>query len=58
MTKTNNAVLSTMLAVPSAQDAVAWYRSALGAEILWDLGGVAGLRFCDAVFYPHGAHSK
>jgi PhnB protein len=37
------AVISVMLAVPDAPAAVAWYRSALGATVLWDLGSVVGL---------------
>jgi PhnB protein len=37
------AVISLMLAVPDAPAAVAWYRSALGATVLWDLGSVVGL---------------
>jgi PhnB protein len=37
------AVISLMLAVPNAPAAVAWYRSALGATVLWDLGSVVGL---------------
>lgn len=44
-------VLSLMLAVPDATAAVAWYRQALGATLLWDLGGVAGLELGGARFF-------
>jgi PhnB protein len=36
-------VISLMLAVADAPAAVAWYREALGAEVVWDLGSVVGL---------------
>jgi PhnB protein len=36
-------VISLMLAVPDAQAAAEWYRRALGATKLWDLGSVVGL---------------
>lgn len=45
--------VSVMLIVPDATAAVAWYRQALGAEILWDLGGVAGLHVNGAPFFLH-----
>ena len=45
--------LSVMLIVPDADAAVAWYRDALGATVLWDLGGVAGLSIGDAPFFVH-----
>src|SRR5688572_6794504 len=32
-----------MLAVPDADAAIRWYREALGATVLWDVGGVAGM---------------
>jgi uncharacterized glyoxalase superfamily protein PhnB len=35
--------ISVMLAVPDADAAIRWYREALGATVLWDVGGVAGL---------------
>jgi uncharacterized glyoxalase superfamily protein PhnB len=35
---------------------VAWYRRALGAEVLWDLGGVAGLQVAGAPFFLHEAN--
>lgn len=49
----NTAVLSTMLAVPNGAEAVAWYQAALGAEVLWDLHGVAGLSVDGAPFFIH-----
>ena len=47
--------LSVMLIVPDAAAAVAWYRDALGAGVLWDLGGVAGLELGGAPFFLHEA---
>ncbi len=47
--------LSVMLIVPDAATAVRWYQRALGAEVLWDLGGVAGLRVGAAPFFLHEA---
>lgn len=35
--------ISLMLIVPDAEAAIAWYKDALGAQELWDRGGVAGL---------------
>ncbi len=40
---TANTQISLMLAVPSAAAAADWYKRALGARELWNLGGVAGL---------------
>jgi PhnB protein len=45
--------LSIILAVPSGPEAVAWYRLALGAEVLWDLGGVAGMSYQGSAFFLH-----
>ena len=42
--------ISLMVAVPSAAAAVQWYRSALGAAVLWDLGSVVGLSVQGAPF--------
>ncbi|GHH29710.1 hypothetical protein GCM10017774_06130 [Lentzea cavernae] len=42
-----------MLIVPDADAAVAWYRAALGATELWNLGGVAGLEIGGAPFFVH-----
>src|SRR5690349_3831915 len=45
--------ISVMLIVPDATAAVEWYTRALGAETLWDLGGVAGLAVEGAPFFLH-----
>lgn len=45
--------ISVMLIVPDAEVAVAWYKRALGATELWDLGGVAGLEIDGAPFFLH-----
>lgn len=45
--------LSVMLIVPEADAAISWYRSALGATELWNLGGVAGLEVHGAPFFIH-----
>ena len=42
-----------MLIVPDGDQAVAWYKAALGAGELWDLGGVAGLHLQGAPFFVH-----
>jgi len=47
--------LSVMLIVPRAEEAVQWYGEALGAQVLWDLGGVAGLHIGGAPFFIHEA---
>jgi RimJ/RimL family protein N-acetyltransferase/uncharacterized glyoxalase superfamily protein PhnB len=47
--------LSVMLIVPDAGAAVDWYRTALGATELWNLGGVAGLQVEGAPFFLHEA---
>jgi PhnB protein len=44
-------LISLMLAVGDAPKAVAWYKDALGAEELWNLGGVAGLSIAGAPFF-------
>jgi predicted GNAT family N-acyltransferase/uncharacterized glyoxalase superfamily protein PhnB len=44
-------VISVMLAVEDAAAAAAWYRGALGAETLWDLGGVVGLSVQGGPFF-------
>jgi uncharacterized glyoxalase superfamily protein PhnB len=51
MTARANAAISVMLAVPDAPAAVEWYRRALGAELLWSLGSVAGLEVAGAPFF-------
>jgi len=45
--------LSVMLIVPDASTAIAWYKRALGARELWNLGGVAGLVIGEAPFFLH-----
>jgi uncharacterized glyoxalase superfamily protein PhnB len=40
-----------MLAVSDAQAAAEWYRDALGATTLWDLGSVVGLSVEGAPFF-------
>jgi PhnB protein len=53
--ETNRLSLSVMLIVSDAAAAVDWYETALGAVVLWDLGGVAGLHLCGAPFFVHEA---
>ena len=45
--------LSVMLIVSDADAALAWYKDALGATELWNLGGVAGLEINGAPFFLH-----
>jgi PhnB protein len=51
-------VISVMLIVPDAESAVAWYRTALGAAELWNLGGVAGLEIGGAAFFLHEVNPR
>jgi PhnB protein len=51
--RAGSAALSVMLIVADAEAAVAWYRKALGATELWDLGGVAALEIMGAPFLLH-----
>jgi len=44
-------VISVMLAVLDAPKAKEWYKEALGATILWDLGSVVGLEIAGASFF-------
>jgi PhnB protein len=44
-------IISLMLAVTDAQAAAEWYREALGATTLWDLGSVVGLSVDGAPFF-------
>lgn len=44
-----------MLIVPDARAATEWYKTALGADMLWDLNGVAGLDLNSAPFFIHEA---
>lgn len=50
--------ISVMLIVPDADAAVAWYKDALGASELWNLGGVAGLEVDGAPFFLHEVNPK
>jgi len=47
----NTPVISLMLAVTDAPKAVEWYRKALGATVLWNLGSVAGMEIQGAAFF-------
>jgi uncharacterized glyoxalase superfamily protein PhnB len=51
MSQCQGPVISLMLAVPDGPAAVAWCKRALGAEVLWDLGGVAGPHIQGAPFF-------
>jgi uncharacterized glyoxalase superfamily protein PhnB len=51
MNQPDSLLLSVMLAVPDAQAAAAWYRDALGAEELWNLGSVIGLSIAGAPLF-------
>jgi uncharacterized glyoxalase superfamily protein PhnB len=44
-----------MLIVSDAEVAVEWYKAALGAAELWNLGGVAGLEVEGGPFFVHEA---
>jgi uncharacterized glyoxalase superfamily protein PhnB len=50
---TSAPAISVMLIVPDAEAAIAWYKRALGAQELWNLGGVAGLHVAGAPFFLH-----
>jgi PhnB protein len=54
-TQPDHASVSVMLIVPDAPAAVSWYKTALGAAELWNLGGVAGLHLRGAPFMLHEA---
>ena len=47
----NQLVISVMLAVEDAPAACAWYKEALGATELWNLGSVIGLEIAGAAFF-------
>ncbi|MBI2946039.1 MAG: VOC family protein [Verrucomicrobia bacterium] len=49
----NQTIISVMLAVPDTPEAVEWYKKALGADVLWSLGSVAGLEINGAPFFLH-----
>ena len=44
-------VISLMVAVPDARAATDWYKRALGATELWNLGSVVGLEIAGAPFF-------
>ena len=48
--------ISVMLIVADAGAAIAWYREALDARELWNLGSVAGLEIAGAAFFLHEEH--
>jgi len=50
--------ISVMLIVPDAEAAIAWYKDALGAGELWNLGGVAGLEIGGAPVFLHEVNPK
>jgi PhnB protein len=51
-------LISVMLIVSDAEGAVGWYKHALGASELWNLGGVAGLEIAGAPFFLHEVNSR
>ena len=51
-------VISVMLIVPDAAAATAWYKTALGATELWNLGGVVGLEIAGAPFFLHEVNPR
>ncbi len=51
MTTQNGPIISLMLAVPDAPAAAEWYKRALGARELWNLGSVIGLEVEGAPFF-------
>jgi uncharacterized glyoxalase superfamily protein PhnB len=44
-------VISLMLAVVDTPKALDWYQKALGANVLWNFGSVAGLEIAGACFF-------
>lgn len=51
MTDDERLKISVMLAVNGAPAAVAWYKKAFGATVLWDLGSVVGLEIDGTAFF-------
>ena len=49
--QTGGPIISVMLAVTDAPTAVAWYKRALGANELWNLGSVIGMEIDGAPFF-------
>jgi uncharacterized glyoxalase superfamily protein PhnB len=51
MMSNRSPVISVMLAVADAQAALAWYKRALGATELWNLGSVVGMEINGAPIF-------
>lgn len=51
MRQSDSIAISVMLAVVDAPAAVAWYKHALGATELWNLGSVVGLEIAGAPLF-------
>ncbi len=51
MNQSDNISISVMLAVTNAPTAVEWYKRALGATELWNLGSVVGLEIAGAPLF-------
>ncbi len=51
MMNPQSAIISVMLAVTDTPSAVEWYKKALGAQVLWSLGSVAGLEIAGAPIF-------
>ena len=51
MPKSISPVITVMLAVSDAPGAAKWYKDALGARELWNLGSVIGLEVAEAAFF-------
>jgi uncharacterized glyoxalase superfamily protein PhnB len=51
-------VISVMLIVPDAAAATDWYKTALGATELWNLGGVVGLEIAGVPFFLHEVNPR
>jgi len=51
MMSNRSPVISVMLAVADAQAALAWYKRALGATELWNLGSVVGMEINGAPMF-------
>jgi len=49
--KNTGLIISVMLAVADAPAAIVWYKKALGADVLWSLGSVAGMEIAGAAFF-------
>jgi PhnB protein len=49
--QSSGTVISLMVAVPDARAATEWYKRALGATELWNLGSVVGLEIDGARFF-------